>query len=545
MVSETVSPPPRSQVQSPASWYGGPPTGGSVATAHSNRYSLPPARNFTSEDDQGSVGSFRSGAVTHADMRPCSACQRLNDVDANFCSRCGMKLTSAPVQSIPEVESPARALSPQSVGSARNMRRYLANKVADPSMSRLSFDSFGGGAGFSHPGTPTSFEMINDAASTMSQEKTRIVDPLKRTGCPLVSFGFGGKMIVMHTRKQNRYVNKNGVMSTTENIYHSVLQLHSVKNIKSSDGVPISAFLVSDAASIGARPMAKAKKKEVSKWIEGLAAMDGKSKIVQFLKVFMDSDGKLFQSPTWPLDLFRKVVSVPVLSKSTVVSPSITPAPRVDEYTSALSARLMEGDTLGAVKLAVEAEMWSHAMILSRHISADVYAGVVQSFVSAKFTHGHPLRTAFMLFSQSSQGIALDLFAGASGSTSSAVDKWPENLAVILANRTANDSMAISQLGDVLVANGYLDCGHLCYILAGLSLDGVDSPGSKYVLLNCSHIQYPLTYWKDVHSLRMTESYEYMQRLQNLQFILPHFQAYKLVHAITLNDYGLVEEARL
>lgn len=51
------------------------------------------------------------------------------------------------------------------------------------------------------------------------------------------------------------------------------------------------------------------------------------------------------------------------------------------------------------------------------------------------------------------------------GQFSSAVDadvlaKWKETAAVIIANKSPSDTMALTNLGDVLAANGWLQAAH-------------------------------------------------------------------------------------
>lgn len=42
-----------------------------------------------------------------------------------------------------------------------------------------------------------------------------------------------------------------------------------------------------------------------------------------------------------------------------------------------------------------------------------------------------------------------------------AIDKWHETVGMIVANRTAGDSTALTSLGDALLANGRVDAAHV------------------------------------------------------------------------------------
>lgn len=51
---------------------------------------------------------------------------------------------------------------------------------------------------------------------------------------------------------------------------------------------------------------------------------------------------------------------------------------------------------------------------------------------------------------------------GANGRMSQqALDKWQETVGMIVANRTAGDSAALTSLGDALLANGRIDAAHV------------------------------------------------------------------------------------
>lgn len=42
-----------------------------------------------------------------------------------------------------------------------------------------------------------------------------------------------------------------------------------------------------------------------------------------------------------------------------------------------------------------------------------------------------------------------------------ALEKWQETVGMIVANRTAGDSAALTSLGDALLANGRIDAAHV------------------------------------------------------------------------------------
>ena len=84
----------------------------------------------------------------------------------------------------------------------------------------------------------------------------------------------------------------------------------------------------------------------------------------------------------------------------------------------------------------------------------------------------------------------------------------------------------------------------MCILLSGLSLDGIDNPDSRMTLVGAQHFAYPRTFFRDWSAIQMTEVFEHAKQMQDSQFLLPHFQAYKLWYAFALADFGFVEEAR-
>ena len=81
------------------------------------------------------------------------------------------------------------------------------------------------------------------------------------------------------------------------------------------------------------------------------------------------------------------------------------------------------------------------------------------------------------------------------------------------------------------------------FMLSSGVMEGADNPESKVVLLGADHRKHSKTFATNVDAIQATECFEYIQRLQNSQFLLPHFQAYKIIYAYILLDYGFTDEA--
>ena len=156
----------------------------------SQRYSGTP-RFQTMDDEMSSVASMHSNM---ADLRQCPACQKFNDPDANFCSKCGTNISSVQTGSNVASTVVSRVQIPRPL-------TQLAEQMSAPARngSPHSVQSYGGpvAGAYQHHQAPANQRLSAPLPnSKISVPVTPAVpefnDPLKRTGCPLVSFGLGG-----------------------------------------------------------------------------------------------------------------------------------------------------------------------------------------------------------------------------------------------------------------------------------------------------------------------------------------------------------------
>lgn len=87
----------------------------------------------------------------------------------------------------------------------------------------------------------------------------------------------------------------------------------------------------------------------------------------------------------------------------------------------------------------------------------------------------------------------------------------------------------------------YIQAGN-SYIISGVAFGSPDGSNMAVVLLGHNHLVHGPTL--NVEAIQLTEIYEYTQRLQVSDYLLPHFQIYRLLFGRQLCDWGLVEEAQ-
>lgn len=123
---------------------------------------------------------------------------------------------------------------------------------------------------------------------------------------------------------------------------------------------------------------------------------------------------------------------------------------------------------------------------------------------------------------------------------------WSWILSTIISNRTADDFVAITGLGDALLKAGEVFAAHVCYILsddASLISSAVD-PNCRIVYLGRKHDLHPTSFHRDWSSLRLTEVLEYtLKQASGGHCVLNHLQPYKIVFAHWLSDLGLSDLA--
>ncbi|KAJ1568610.1 hypothetical protein HK405_016044, partial [Cladochytrium tenue] len=233
-----------------------------------------------------------------------------------------------------------------------------------------------------------------------------------------------------------------------------------------------------------------------------------------------------------------------------------------------LELSLMAGDRKGAVNVAMNAGLIAHALVISAQTDKENFSDVVSYFSSSSFGPGadstatpeasagrgvNPvLLVLFSMFGGRGPQAAAEFLPspGAEHSmmTPEYVSRWRDVALGILANRCTGDMATMVALGEQLRLHGRVAAAHACFLLSQspLALNGLDTQGSRVVLLGVDHLTQLGSYARNFKSLHLTELYEYSQTLIGgigAAGGLPHLQAYKLVYAHWLADHGFNELA--
>ena len=264
------------------------------------------------------------------------------------------------------------------------------------------------------------------------------------------------------------------------------------------------------------------------------------------------------------------------------------PAHGGSEAMEKIGRLLVSGDKEGAAVAAVEAKMWAHAMCISSIVSATALRRIMSRFVRESYCGSDPVRTVLLIFcGQGAAAIRDEAIRpdaremascghGPGGSKGGGVNcgvhegggacgvsnarkstprghegslllrHWYDHLRAILLNRTPGDAAVITALGDRLWAEaGDVDAAHVCYLVAGGSIEAPESEEARIVLIGGDHRRTESDFsYMNAAAIQRSEIFEYAHQLGNSQYVLPFFQPYKLMYAMQLADLGMAKAAR-
>ncbi|ETS76948.1 hypothetical protein PFICI_10822 [Pestalotiopsis fici W106-1] len=422
----------------------------------------------------------------------------------------------------------------------------------------------------------------------------RELDPLQRwRGAPTVTWGMGGTVVTSFPKDVPRY----GISQALPMIVRSPgeVKLQHIKDVH-----PIEERLSKFPGPL----KGKSKKKEVLAWLSnGIETLEKESPNVTFqqyvshedkraierillwkiLRVMVENDGVL-EGNTNVEKAVRLVLS-PELSITNSDEPDSPVVTMADLQGAALGAynsqsdavdssaveqirkHLLSGDREKAAWAAVDKRLWGHAMLISSTVQGDLYKQVTQEFIKKEVNHANgsngSLATLYGVLSGNHEesvdalvpsharaGLQLmstSLNSNQSADALSGLDKWRETLGMVLSNRSNNDIVAITSLGNLLSGYGRAEAAHICFLFARKHavFGGLDDPSSNFVLVGADHRGQADQSAKETEALLLSEVYEFGLALSgsSTQQSCPHLAAYKLQHAITLAEYGFRDKA--
>jgi len=420
-------------------------------------------------------------------------------------------------------------------------------------------------------------------------------DPLQRwRGSPVFAWGVGGTMVTSFPKDVPRY----GMNQTSPMIIRSPGEV-KIRNIKEIDS------LEQRITSFPGPLKGKAKKKEVIIWLSsGIEMLEQSASYLRtlpilshedkrteerlllwkILRVFIENDGVLEGNPV--VDKAVRAVLSPGLDDEVLqtaplyatgadlsgISQSAASVTRADPVDVAavdqLRKHLLRGEREKAVWEAVDKRLWAHAMLIANTLSKDLYKQVAQEFVQKEVKNigdnTESLAVLYEIFAGNFEesidelvppsaraGFQMVSTSNASGASKDALDgldRWRETLGLVLSNRSADDSQALTALGKLLSGYGRAEAAHICFLFARSTsnFSGIDDLLANMVLLGSDHLRQPQTFDRELEPVLLSEVYEYglsLSTTSNVPVFAPHLAIYKLQHATILTEYGHRDKA--
>ncbi|KAL0139054.1 Sec23-binding domain of Sec16-domain-containing protein [Mucor lusitanicus] len=415
------------------------------------------------------------------------------------------------------------------------------------------------------------------------------VDSLDRArGCPIVCFGFGGKMLVTFPRTVTNYY------SSTVKPQPGPIKITSLKELGPRVfPIPFPGPVLYDS-KIGT----KQKKKDVAQYMahrvdafekEKLAVvynslefhqLEAKILLWQLVKVMVENDGavndkgKMDQAilsvlrPT-VTDVEESHFALPAFNNSSNSNNANQQQPSSvdlsDQVLSKIEHYLLNGDRIGAVDYAIQEDLWAHALIISSCVDKDLWQKVIKNFVDREMNctpemrqnrqfnniagNNQALRVIYSLFSGAGATAIHEFLAndvqhintpyGLQAVTPQAdvsqLVKWRDTVAIILANRTGRDLEALTAFGDMMKEQGWIEAAHICYLLSPPCAvhAGIDTMQVRLTLIGSDRAS--------IDAYNLTEIFEFATSTTTC---LPFLQGYKLAHAWILADFGYMDQAQ-
>nr|GEY08039.1 protein transport protein SEC16B homolog isoform X1 [Tanacetum cinerariifolium] len=442
----------------------------------------------------------------------------------------------------------------------------------------------------------TQHQSFNNASQDESSSFQQVVQSGHQTSYPssagrssagrpphaLVTFGFGGKLIVMKDSSALANASYGGQGSDSGSI-----SVHNLAEVVTSGAPRVHDYFHTLCQQSFPGPLSGGNvgAKELNRWIDERITHSENSDVdyqkaevikllLSLLKIASQHYGKL-RSPFGSdnslkendapevavAKLFASVKNSAEYNSYGAFAHCLQQVPsegQTRETAAEVQTLLVSGKRKDALHRAQEGQLWGPALVLAAQLGDQFYVDTVKQMAIRQLVPGSPMRTLCLLIA----GQPADVFAAdatADGGISGVVnmyqqptqtqpngngmlDDWEGNLAVITANRTKDDELVLIHLGDCLwKERSNIIAAHICYLVAEANFESY-SDSARLCLIGTDHWKHPRTY-ASPEAIQRTEVYEYSKMLGNSQFTLLPFQPYKLIYAHMLAEVGRVSDS--
>lgn len=460
--------------------------------------------------------------------------------------------------------------------STENLYTFNQPKVEQRQQTHFSSNNFGYQTSLNY--SPQPFQTENASFAQISYSPNEGRTSAGRPPHALVTFGFGGKLIIM---KSSSYRSQDSVGGSI-----SIFNLMEVVTEAASTGTGACDYFQALCQQSYPGPLVggSAASKEVTKWIDdrianwqslNVNARKGEllRLLLSLLKISCQHYGKIrsplgidttLQENDGPESAVAKLFASArrngaQLSDYGAFTHCVQNFPiegQIQKTAIEVENLLVSGRRIEALQCAQGGQLWGPALVIAAHLGEKFYVDTVKQMAKCQFVSGSPLRTLCLLIAGQPKDIFYmdnSTYASPSGAVNMSpqpaqfladgvLDDWEENLAIITTNRTKDDELVITYLGDCLWRErDDVVAAHICYFVAESNFEPY-SDKARLCLIGGDHLKFPRTY-ASPDAIQRTEVFEYSKVLGNSQFILLPFQPYKLIYAYMLAEVGKVAES--
>eukprot|EP01028_Stygiella_incarcerata_P003786 TRINITY_DN1788_c0_g1_i1.p1 TRINITY_DN1788_c0_g1~~TRINITY_DN1788_c0_g1_i1.p1 ORF type:complete len:1562 (-),score=490.29 TRINITY_DN1788_c0_g1_i1:393-5078(-) len=370
----------------------------------------------------------------------------------------------------------------------------------------------------------------------------------ERTPVPIVSFGFGGKIIIMFPRRAHRLnvltrVPSTEFMEIRQGKVH-VLDLGSVVPQAPEEDHMFNHF---PGALTPETPV-----EHVVAYMDGLIPHLPPQSPIQMLwmllRALVQNKGVVNPDAIVPILNLQDGLgsSSFVADDGSQMAPTIlrkddSASSSVDQQKIAMDVqeRVFQGDFAGATRHAMNGHMWPIALLLASYVDKNTYMSVVQQYASHCLMDEAPLKTLFMLMADQTTPLLSSPSTTVFGS-----EQWREHLAIMIRNEIEGRERMLIQMGDRLWREkSSVELAHFCYLLAHRHLDSINTMSTaRMVLVGGDHRRDHSAFFSPM-TLQMTEIFEYATILKDPRVRYPSLLPFRLLHAERLLELGHVQQA--
>lgn len=203
---------------------------------------------------------------------------------------------------------------------------------------------------------------------------------------------------------------------------------------------------------------------------------------------------------------------------------------------------LIQGEKEAAAKEAALRGHFALSLVIAQSCGQKTFNEAVAIYGAHGLVAGSPLHTVTMMLSSEIKNPEQLCW---SGNSDVLRESWKQHLAAIINNRTRGWDLFALVLGDRLLKAGEVEAAHFCYMICGASVAAPGRAEGRLTLLGCDIKPIDLTLATEVSVLAFarTEAYEWAKRRGNSSAVIQCLQPLKLIYAMLLADCGLKEAA--